>query len=87
MLDGMSMTTIKISAELRDRLANLAAEDYGGVTLAETLRRLLAEHEERAVLAAYDRLRANDEEWAAYRDESRLTDNAAGDWWRQDPAA
>jgi hypothetical protein len=87
MLVDMSMTTIKITSELRDHLASLAARDYGGATMAETLRRLVAEHEERAVLAAYDRLREDEEEWASYRDESRLTDNVAGDWWHQDPAA
>jgi hypothetical protein len=82
-----STTTIKIGAALRDRLASLAIDDYGGVTMAEALRRLIAEHEERAVLVAYDRLRADEEEWASYQDESRLADNAAGDWWHQDPAA
>jgi hypothetical protein len=87
MLIDMSMTTIKITTELRDRLARLASEDYGGATLAEALRRLLAEHEEREALAAYERLRADEDEWASYRNESRLTDNAAGDWTRQDPAA
>jgi hypothetical protein len=40
----------------------------------------MAEHEERAVLAAYDRLRADGEEWASYLAGSRLTDGVAGDW-------
>jgi hypothetical protein len=83
----MAMTTIKIPTELRDRLAGVAAGDYGGATLHETLQRLVDEHEERQALAAYDRLRADEQEWASYRDESRLTDNAAGDWARQAGAA
>jgi hypothetical protein len=83
MLSGMSMTTIKISTELRDRLAGVSIE-FGGGTLSDTLQRLLAEHEEHAVMSAYERLRADDEEWASYRDEARLTDNVAGDWQRPD---
>jgi hypothetical protein len=86
MLVGMGMTTIKITTDLRDRLSGVA-EQYGGTTLAETLRRLLDEHEEQTVLAAYDRLRADEQEWASYREESRLTDNAAGDWLRADRRA
>jgi hypothetical protein len=85
MLVDMAMTTIKITTDLRDRLGRVAA-DYGGVTLAETLQRLVDEHEAQAVLAAYERLRAVDQEWAAYRAEARLTDNTAGDWLRQDAA-
>ncbi|MFB9723563.1 hypothetical protein [Planobispora longispora] len=80
------MTTIKISTDLRDRLAGVAAE-YGGATLADTLRRLIDEHEEQAVLAAYDQLRADPAEWASYREESLLTDNAAGDWRHGEDAA
>jgi len=82
----MGMTTIKISGDLRDQLAGVARDDYGGATLADTLLRLLAEHEERAILAAYDRLRADEDEWAAYRDESHLTDQLAGDWAHRDRA-
>jgi hypothetical protein len=81
----MRMTTIKISTDLRDRLADVAAE-YGGATLADTLRHLIDEHEEQAALAAYDRLRADPAEWASYREESRLVDNAAGDWLRGEEA-
>lgn len=77
----MSMTTIKISTGLRDELARVAT-GYGNLSLADTLRRLVDEHEERAVLEAYDRLRADAEEWASYHEESRLTDNVAGDGHR-----
>lgn len=76
------MTTVKISTELRDALARVA-RDYGRVSLPETLRRLIDEHEEREVLAAYERLRTDVDEWASYRDESRLTDNVAEDGLRQ----
>jgi hypothetical protein len=86
MLIDMGMTTIKITTELRDRLGRVAA-GYGGVTLAETLQRLVDEHEEQTALAAYERLRADDQEWASYRAEARLTDNTAGDWLRQDSGA
>jgi hypothetical protein len=80
----MGMTTVKIATELRDRLAGVARTDYGGATLAETLQRLVTEHEERAVLAAYDRLRADPDEWESYRAESRSTDQVAGGWLRED---
>ena len=79
----MSMTTIKISAALRDRLAHIAADDFDRSTLAAAVERLVNEHEDRAALDAYDRLRADEQEWASYRDESSLTDNVAGDWLRQ----
>ena len=82
----MAATTIKITTELRDRLTGVA-RDYGGATIADTLARLVDEHEERGALAAYDRLRADEQEWASYRAEARLTDNAAGDWLRRDDAA
>lgn len=81
------MTTIKVSRELRDRLFEVARVHYGDATLAETLNRLLQEHEEREVLAAFDRLRADPEEWESYRREAVLTDNAAGDWLGQDRSA
>lgn len=81
-----SLTTIKVSRELRDRLFEVARMHYGDATLAETLNRLLLEHEEREVLAAFDRLRADPAEWESYRHEAALTDNAAGDWLGQDRA-
>jgi hypothetical protein len=87
MLTDMAMTTIKITIELRDRLSRVAAA-YGGATLAETLQRLVDEHEALAVLAAYERLPDDEQEWALYRDEeAQLTDNAAGDWLRRDGVA
>jgi hypothetical protein len=80
MLDGMTaMTTIKISTELRDRLAAVAADDYDSSTLADTLQRLLDEHEEQRVLAAYDRLRGDPDEWASYLAEQDEWDAVADD--------
>lgn len=83
----MAMTTVKITTELRDRLASVATSDYQGATLADALQRLIEEHEEHLVLAAYARLKEDPEEWASYLDESRLTDNVAGDWLRHDETA
>ena len=80
----MQTTTIKISCALRDRLAEIAIEDYEGSTLAQALERLLAEHEERRVLAAYERLQEDEEAWASYRRESAMVDGVAGDWARGD---
>jgi hypothetical protein len=55
--------------------------------LADTVERLVEEHEERAALDAYERLRADEREWASYLNETALTDNVAGDWLRQDRSA
>ena len=82
MLIDKAMTTIKITTELRDRLSRVAAA-YGGATPAETPQRLVDEHEALAVLAAYERLPDDEQEWASYREEARLTDNTAGDWLRR----
>jgi hypothetical protein len=67
---GMSVTTMKIQAEVRDRLARVAADDYPGVSLSEAVDRLLSEHErERTrgdIAAAYARLRADTVQWSGY---------------------
>jgi len=78
-LAAMAPTTMQLDSELRDQLAEIAKRDYQGVPLAEALRRLLKEHRVNRVMARYEELRADPDEWASYRAEARLTDNAAGD--------
>ena len=79
MVFNMAQTTMQIDRELRDDLAEVARIDYHGVPLAEAVRRLLREHRINRIMARYEELRADPEEWASYHAEARLTDNAAGD--------
>lgn len=57
---------MKVPSDLRDELARVAQDDFGGATLAQALRALLEEHTKRRILEAYGRLRAQPEEWASY---------------------
>ncbi|MFJ1708700.1 hypothetical protein [Kitasatospora sp. NPDC088346] len=75
----MTMTTIKVQAEVRDELARLAADDLGGVTLNAALEHLLTEHRKAQILAAYARLEADPAAWAEYEAELTEWDAAAGD--------
>ena len=77
MLVVMAMTTIKIDTELRDRIAMVGREHYEGVTLAETLNRLIDEHLEKRVLEQYAKLQEDPEEWAEYQAEGREWERAA----------
>lgn len=78
-VEVVANTTMQLDRELRDRLAEIAARDYGGVSLAEALRRLVMEHRFAQIMARYEQLRADPEEWASYQAELRLTDNVAGE--------
>jgi hypothetical protein len=66
----MSVTTMKIQAEVRDQLARVAAEDFPGATLSDVLARLLVEHDQartrREIAAAYARLQEDPDAWAGY---------------------
>jgi hypothetical protein len=75
----MATTTMQLDGSLRDQLAEIARHDYAGVPLAEALRRLIREHQINKIMAQYAELRADQQEWASYRAEASLTDNAAGD--------
>ncbi len=75
----MAKTSMQLDSELRDELAEIAKRDFDGVPLAEALMRLVKEHRINRIIARYEELRADPEEWAGYRAESRLTDNVAGD--------
>lgn len=75
----MATTTMQLSTDLRDRLTAIAERDFHGVSLGETVQRLVREHEINQIMARYEALRSDPKEWASYRAESTLTDNAAGD--------
>jgi hypothetical protein len=75
----MTTTTMQLDSGLRDELAEIARDDFAGVPLAEALRRLIREHRVSRIMARYTQLKADPSEWATYRSEATLTDNAAGD--------
>lgn len=79
----MSVTSIKVSVELRDRLAAVAARDYGGGSLGDALGRLLSEHEgarlRADIVTAYERLRADAPAWDDYVAELAEWDGVAAD--------
>lgn len=74
----MATTTIKVDSSLRDRLAEIS-HDFGSSTLAETLERLIDEHEVQSAITAYEALRQDPEQWADYRDELSEWDVVATD--------
>jgi uncharacterized protein with von Willebrand factor type A (vWA) domain len=75
------MTTIKVSAQTRDRLKRLADEDR--LTMDAELARTLDKAEEArfwaGVRSDYARLQANPEEWAEYVSELAEWDHIVGD--------
>jgi hypothetical protein len=79
----MSITTIKLSDHVRDRLAAVAESDFGGTTLGDAVDRLLAEHEDAKIrsdiLNGYERLRADPEAFADYKAELDEWDVTAAD--------
>jgi phage protein D len=78
----MRMTTMQLESGLRDKLAEIAEQDFDGVTLGEAVRRLIREHEINQIVQRYHELRADPEEWESYQAEARLTDNVAGEGFR-----
>jgi hypothetical protein len=75
----MGMTSMQIDSRVRDELATIAEAEFDGVSLGETVRRLVKEHKFNQINRRYEELRADPDEWASYQAEARLTDNAAGD--------
>lgn len=79
---GMTeMTTIKVSAQTRDRLKKLADEDH--LTMDAELTQALDKVEEarfwEGVQTDYARLQADPKEWSSYVRELAEWDEAAGD--------
>jgi hypothetical protein len=68
---------LRVSQRTRDRVMQVAADDFGGATAEETLNRLLDEHWEAQAVAAMDHFRANDPEgWSDYLAEADRWDKA-----------
>jgi hypothetical protein len=75
-LDRMT-AMLRVSERTRDRVMQVASEDFGGATAEETLIRLLDEHWEAQAIAAMDRFRATDPDgWAEYLAEAGRADTA-----------
>jgi hypothetical protein len=72
-------TTIRVDISTRDRLAQIAGQDFHGASLGEAVQRLIDEHEMQAAHAAYARLRSDPAAWAEYEKELAAWDAAAGD--------
>lgn len=71
-------TMMRVSPETREQVLRVAAEDFGGVSADEAVRRLLEEHWRVKAVAAMDHYRAVDPEgWAEYLVETE-------DWHRAD---
>jgi predicted transcriptional regulator len=86
----MSITTIKVDSEVRDRLSEVARKR--GTTMGALLDELSRQAEEAAwwaeVYEGYERLRANKGEWADYLAELRSwTDAPGGGVWSDHAAA
>lgn len=68
---------LRVSDRTRDRVMQVAADDFGGATADETLNRLLDEHWEAHAVAAMDRFRASHPEgWSEYLAEAARWDEA-----------
>lgn len=61
-------TSMRVSAENRDALARIAAEELGGASLDEALRVLIWQHQAAQGVA---RLEADEQALSEYRDEAR----------------
>lgn len=60
-------TMLRVSEETRDRVLQVATEDFGGISADEAVQRLLDEHWRAKVLAAVRAIQANDpEQWTEY---------------------
>ncbi|MGQ0466650.1 MAG: hypothetical protein ACT4QG_15165 [Sporichthyaceae bacterium] len=75
----MALTSMQVDSAVRDELAEVSEREFGGVALGEALRRLLIEHRVRGIVAAYERLQAEPDQWAEYVDELAEWDATSGD--------
>jgi hypothetical protein len=78
MLLSMSSVMVRLQEATRDDLTRLAAEEFGGVSADEAVRRLLAEHWQVTAVAAMSAYRAADPEgWSEYLAEADRDDRAS----------
>lgn len=66
----MPSTTIRVNTKTRDRLTQIAAEDFDGATIDETIRRLADAHWQQRCVESWDELREKDPHgWRAETDD------------------
>ena len=82
---GMTATTIKVSAETRDRVNELAASQ--GLTAGSMIEKVLADYlwRQEVALAKQQMLDAPAEVWADYLEETRSMDGSLADGLVVDP--
>ena len=82
---GMTATTIKVSAETRDRVNELAASQ--GLTAGSMIEKVLADYlwRQEVALAKQQMLDAPAEVWADYLEDTRSMDGSLADALRVDP--
>lgn len=77
--ESMKATTIRVDIHTRERLAQIADNEFHGASLGEAVQRLIDEHEMQAAHAAYARLRSDPAAWAEYEAELAAWDAVTGD--------
>jgi hypothetical protein len=82
---------LRVSERTRDRVMQVAADDFGGATAEETLNRLLDEHWQAQAIEAMDRFRASDPQgWSEYLAEAdgwdKTQTSVVDIWDEQGPA-
>ncbi|MDP9795263.1 hypothetical protein J2S43_003775 [Catenuloplanes nepalensis] len=71
---------------MRDDLLRIAAEDFGGTTASDTIRRLIDEHWATQAVAAMDAFRASDPQgWADYVGSADAADRSLAPSLADDP--
>lgn len=79
---------LRVDDEVRERVQQLARDEFGGASANETIRRLLDEHWEAAALKAVAEYRRdNPENWARYvaeAEELALADAPIIDGWHSE---
>jgi len=78
-IGAVRATTIRVDISTRERLAQIAGNEFHGASLGEAVQRLIDEHEMQAAHAAYARLRSDPAAWAEYEGELAAWDAATGD--------
>lgn len=86
MVTAMATTSMQVDSRLRDELAQIAEDDFGGVPLGEALRRLVVAHRVAKIVIRYEQLRADPEQWADYTGELDEWDITTGDRAHYRPA-
>ncbi len=64
-----TLTSVRVTPDQREQLKKIATEDYGGVSAAEAIERLINEHFEARCAAQMNALRQDRAEWADYKAE------------------